>query len=59
MTWVMRHVVVVHHDGVQVGRRAVAAQDDHVVQLGVGDADLALDQVVDHGLALARRLAGG
>ena len=31
------HVVVVHHHRLHVGRRAVAAQHDHVVQLGVGD----------------------
>ena len=61
-----RHVVVVHHHGVLVGRRAVAAQDDHVVQLGVADAHRALDQIFNHRLALAwraqadgRRHAGG
>jgi hypothetical protein len=45
------HVVVVHHHGVQVGRRAVGAEDDHVVQLGGADADRALHEVVHHGLA--------
>ncbi len=49
-----RHVVIVDHHGVQVGGRAVAAQDDHVVQLGVGDADGALHKVVHHRLAVAR-----
>jgi len=48
------HVVVVHHHGVQVGGRAVAAQDDHVVQFGVADAHFALHQIVHHRFALAR-----
>ncbi len=48
--------MVVHHHRVQVGRRAVAAEDDHVVELGIGDPDGALDQVGDHRLALAWRL---
>ncbi len=43
------HVVIVHHDGVEIGGRAVAAQDDHVIQLRVLHADLALDQIVHHG----------
>ena len=50
------HVVVVHHHRVQVGRRAVAAQDDHVVQLGMRHADLALHQVGHHHLAAGGRL---
>jgi hypothetical protein len=40
------HVPVVDHDAEVVGRRAVGAGDDQVVQLGVGDLDAALDQVV-------------
>ena len=51
-----RHVVVVHHHRVQVGGRAVAAQDDHVVEFGIRDAHGALHQILDHRLALARRL---
>jgi hypothetical protein len=51
-----RHVVVVHHDRVLVGGRAVPAQDDHVVELGVRHAHDALDEVVDDRLAFARRL---
>ena len=50
------HVVVVDHDRVHVGRRAVGAQQDHVVELGVLDLDLALHGVLDHGLAVLRRL---
>ena len=49
------HVVVVDHDGEIVGRGAVAAQDDHVVQLSVRHHDAALHSVVDHRLALAGR----
>ena len=50
------HVVVVDDDGEIVGRGAVAAQDDEVVELLVGEHDAALHLIVDHGLALARRL---
>ena len=50
------HVVVVHHDGVVVGRRAVAAQDDQVVEILVGEHHTALHAILDHGLPLARRL---
>ena len=50
------HVVVIDDHGVLIGRRAVAAQDDHVVQLGVCDPHRALHEVPDHRLALARRL---
>ena len=48
------HVVVVHHHGVEVGGRAVRAEDDHVVELGVGDADGALHKVFHDRLAIAR-----
>ena len=50
------HVVVVDHDREIVGRRAVAAQDDEVVEILVGEDDAALHPVLDHRLALARRL---
>ncbi len=40
------HVDVVDDDAEVVGRRAVAARDDEVVELGVGDLDAALDLVV-------------
>ena len=40
------HVVIVDHDREIVGRRAVGAQDDQVVELLVGDRDLALDMVL-------------
>ncbi len=50
------HVVVVDDDGQHVGRRAVGAQQDHVVELGVLDLDLALHGILDHGLAALRRL---
>ena len=51
-----RHVVVIDDHGMKVGRCAVAAQDDHVVKFSVGDANLTLDQVIDHGIARLRRL---
>ena len=50
------HVVIVDHDREHVGRRPVGAQQHHVVELVVGHRDLALDQVVEHGLTAARRL---
>ena len=50
------HVVVVDDDGVVVDRRAVAAQDDHVVEVGVLPHDPALHPVLDDGFAVERRL---
>ena len=50
-----RHVVVVHDHREHVGGRAVGAQQDHVVQLRVGEAHLALDPILDHRFAAARR----
>ena len=47
-----RHVDVVHHHGQHVGRRAVGAQQDHVVELRVGDAHIALHEIRQHGLPL-------
>ena len=49
------HVVVIDDDGEIVGRVAVAANDDEVVEVLVGKRDAALHLVLDHGLALARR----
>ena len=49
------HVVVVDDDREHVGRRAVRAQQDQVVERLVLPGDAALHHVVDHGLALARR----
>ncbi len=49
------HVVVVDDDREVVGRGAVAAQDDQIVELGVGDRDLALDMVADRRDARLRR----
>ena len=46
------HVVIVDHDRKHVGRRAVRAQQDEVVELGVLDGDPALNLVVDDGFAL-------
>jgi hypothetical protein len=50
------HVVIVDHHRQHVGRRAVGAEQDEIVELGVLDGDPALDLVVDRRLALARRL---
>ena len=47
------HVVVVDDDGEHVGRRAVGAQQDEVVEILVLPDDAALDRVLDHRLALA------
>ena len=49
------HVVIVDDDGEHVGRRAVRAEQDEIVQLGILDGDPALHGVVDGGLAIARR----
>ncbi len=53
------HVVVVDDDGEHVGRVAVRAQQHEVVELLVGEDDLALHLVVDDRLAVLPRLAGG
>ena len=42
------HVVVVHHDAEVVGRRAVGAGDNQVVECFVGDGDFAFDQSPVH-----------
>ena len=50
------HLVVVDHDGEHVGRRAVAPEQHHVVELAVGNPDGPLYRVLDRRLPLARRL---
>ena len=50
------HVMVVDDHREHVGRGAVGAQQDEIVELGIGDRDAALDEVLDHRLAVARRL---
>ncbi len=50
------HVVVVDDHRQHVGRRAVGAQQHEVVEIAVRPGDAALHLVVDHGLALGRRL---
>jgi hypothetical protein len=50
------HVVVVDHHGEIVGRVAVRAQDDQIVEVFVGKHHAALHGVLDHGFALARGL---
>ena len=55
------HVVIVDDDREIVGRRAVGAQDDQIVELRIGDRDLALHVVADHRRAVCgafRRIAG-
>ena len=48
------HIVVVDHHAKVIGWTAVGAQDDQVVQLAVGNLDLALNGINDHALALNR-----
>ena len=48
------HVHVVDDDAEVVGRHAIAAGDDQVVELLAGEDDAALDQVVQHHLAVLR-----
>ena len=50
------HVVIVDHHGEHIGRAAVRAEQDEIVDLAILDRDPALDLVVDDRLALARRL---
>ena len=50
------HVVVVDDHRQHIGRRAVGAQQDHVVQLVVGHRHRALDQVFDHGFTVGGHL---
>ena len=50
------HVVIVDDDRQHVGRRSVAPQKHHVVELGVGDPDHPLHHILDDGFAFARRL---
>ncbi len=45
------HVVIVHHHGQHISRCAVAPKQDHVVELIVGEAHIALHLVVHDGLA--------
>ena len=51
------HVVVVDHDREHVGRIAVAAQQDEVVEILVLPDHAALNLVLDHGFAGLRRLS--
>ena len=48
------HVVIVDDDGEHIGRVAVGAQQHEIVELLVGEDDLALHLVVDDRLALLR-----
>ena len=48
------HVVVVHHDAEIVGRRAVRARDDQVVELAAVERDRAVDHVVHDHLPFVR-----
>ena len=50
------HVMVVDHDRMHIGRRPVAAQQDHVVELAVRHAHRSLHQIVDDGFAVQWRL---
>ena len=47
------HVVVVDDDGMHVGRHAVRAQDDEIVEILVGKAHVALHAVAHDRLAVA------
>ncbi len=46
------HVVIIDHDRQHIGRVAVGAQQHEIIELLVGEYDLALHLVVDDGLAL-------
>ena len=49
------HVDVIHHDAEVVGRHAVGAQQHQVVELGIGEFDRSLDEIVPRHRALFRR----
>ena len=50
------HVVVVHHDGEHVSRRAVRTQQHEVIEVFVLPDDPPLHLIFDHGFASQRRL---
>ena len=49
------HVMIVDHHREHVGRGAVRAQQDEIVELGILHRHPALDEIVDDRLAIARR----
>src|SRR5690625_1772338 len=49
ITWVIFHVPVIHHHAEVVGRCAIRAGDDQIIQLLIGDGDGALDEVIPGG----------
>ena len=50
------HVMIVDHHRQHVGRRPVGAEQDEIVELGIGHCNAALDEILDHRLAVARGL---
>ncbi len=50
------HVMIVDHDGKHIGRRAVRAQQNHVVEVLVLPRHAALNAILHHRFALARSL---
>ena len=50
------HVEVIDHHAEVVGRRAVGARDDEVIELGVLERDRSVHQVLDHDRAVQRIL---
>ena len=49
------HIVIIHHHSMQIGGRAIAAQDDHVIQFAIGDAHFALHQIRHNSFTFKRR----
>ncbi len=50
------HIMIIHHHGEHIGRRAIGAQQDHVIQLGILHHDAALHRILNDALALAQCL---
>ena len=50
------HIVIIDHHREHIGRRAIRAQQHEIIELGIGHGDLALHQIGDGSLALARGL---
>ena len=50
------HVEIIDHHGQHIGGRAIRAEHDHIVELVITEGHIALHRVIDHRLAVARRL---
>ena len=49
------HIMIIHHHGMQIGGRAIAAQDDHVIQFAIRHAHFTLHHIRHNRLAFQGR----